>query len=83
MPRPLTIYEVVLTDFFYSLSTQIIHLHVLVVSVGVEFRLTGLYSTQLNFPSGRNSLSPVKLAVEVINIFFSLHFSKRRPVPCF
>ena len=42
----------------------------LVLVVGVEFRLTGEYTSVLNFPSGRNSLSPVKLAVEVINTFF-------------
>ena len=67
-------YQIVLTDFLYSLCTQTIQVPVLFLSVGVEFSLRGALSNQLNFPPERNSLSPIKLAVEVINIFLSLFF---------
>ena len=76
-------YQIVLTDFLYSLSIQTIQVPVLFLSVGVEFSLRGALSNQLNFPPEGNSLSPIKLAVEVINIFLSLNFFKRGPVPCF
>ena len=63
-------YQIVLTDFLHSLSTQNIQKPVLILSIGIEFNLVGVFGIQLNFPSQQNSLSPVKLAVEVINIIF-------------
>ena len=59
----------VLTDFLYSLSTQTIRKPVLILVLGIDFSLEGVLGSQLKFPSERNSLSPVKLAVEVINTF--------------
>ena len=77
-------YQIVLTDFLYSLSTQTIRKPVYILVLGIEFRLIGAFGIELNFPWEGNSVSPVKLAVEVIlKQFFSLYFSKRRPVPCF
>ena len=40
-----------------------------ILSLGIDFSLVGAFGVQLNFPSEGNSVSPVKLAVEVINIF--------------
>ena len=62
-------YQIVLTDFLYSLSTQTIRKPVFILSLGIDFSLVGALGVQLNFPSEGNSISPVKLAVEVINIF--------------
>ena len=42
---------------------------VFILSLGVDFSLIGTLGIQLNFPSEGNSVSPVKLAVEVISIF--------------
>ena len=40
-----------------------------ILVLGIDFSLVGAIGSQLKFPSEGNSLSPVKLAVEVINIF--------------
>ena len=62
-------YQIVLTDFLYSLSTQTIRVPVFILSLGIDFSLVGALGVQLYFPWEGNSISPVKLAVEVINIF--------------
>ena len=67
-------YQIVLTDFLYSLSTQTIKKPVFILLLGIDVSLVGTLGSQLKFPSGRNSVSPVKLAVEVINISLSLFF---------
>ncbi|XP_067043990.1 uncharacterized skeletal organic matrix protein 1-like [Acropora muricata] len=68
--------------YTFSITGITIQVPVKILLVGVDFTLTGEYSTQLNFPSGRNSLSPVKLAVEIapttevkvsINAYVSAH----------
>ncbi|XP_015758124.1 PREDICTED: uncharacterized protein LOC107337478 [Acropora digitifera] len=49
----------------YSLSGITIQVPVFILSLGVDFSLVGALGVQLNFPSERNSVSPVKLAVEI------------------
>ena len=40
-----------------------------ILSLGIDVSLVGTFGVQLNFSSEGNSVSPVKLAVEVIKIF--------------
>ncbi|XP_067045179.1 uncharacterized skeletal organic matrix protein 1-like [Acropora muricata] len=49
----------------YSLPAITIQVPVFILSLGVDFSLIGKLGMQLNFPSEGNSVSPVKLAVEI------------------
>lgn len=49
----------------YSLPAITIQVPVFTLSLGVAFSLIGALGIQLNFPSEGNSVSPVKLAVEI------------------
>ena len=53
------------THVLFSLSPQTVSIPVFVISIGVDFSLSFQVNNQLSFPPDGNSLSPVKLAVEV------------------
>lgn len=51
--------------YTFSISGITIQVPVFILSLGVDFSLIGTLGIQLNFPSEGNSVSPVKLAVEM------------------